>query len=165
VGNTGNASGGAAHLHLEIHNSADVPTNPFPRLTSEFSFQEKISYLSKILTQTSNSANLLKFVASNFPNTFIANHPTNTVANNINSIAITRNLYQGMSGEDVRTLQKLLNANGYIISKSDFGSLGNETTYFGQATKVAVIKFQIAKGISPAAGYVGSITRAALISL
>ena len=42
------------------------------------------------------------------------------------------------------------------------GSLGNETTYFGPATKAAVIKFQLARAITPATGYVGLITRGIL---
>jgi hypothetical protein len=36
------------------------------------------------------------------------------------------------------------------------------TGYFGAITKAAVIQYQIAKGITPAAGYVGAVTRAAL---
>lgn len=72
VGNTGNASGGAAHLHFEIHNSSGVPIDPFPRLTGEFSLQEKISYLSTILTQTSDSVALSKFLVTNFRSTFIS---------------------------------------------------------------------------------------------
>jgi peptidoglycan hydrolase-like protein with peptidoglycan-binding domain len=65
----------------------------------------------------------------------------------------------------VRTLQKLLNANGYTVALSGPGSAGNETLYFGPATRAAVIKFQIAKGIVPAVGYVGVLTRAALAFL
>ncbi len=53
VGNTGNASGGPAHLHFEIHSSSGTPVDPFLRLTSEFPLQEKIVYLSKILTVSS----------------------------------------------------------------------------------------------------------------
>jgi peptidoglycan hydrolase-like protein with peptidoglycan-binding domain len=36
------------------------------------------------------------------------------------------------------------------------------TGYFGELTKAAVIKYQISKGISPANGYVGAKTRASL---
>lgn len=286
VGNTGNASGGPAHLHFEIHNSNGVPIDPFPRLTGELSLQEKISDLSIILTQTSDSTALSQFLVTNFRGTFmaalaanitlplpiidalasisetlapvstgdilpagdldigssgaavvvlqqyliqaasgaaavrlasagatgnfgiitkaalveyqvavgisppsgyygpitqafIATHPLGTsqlpAASNItttsNSTAtLTRNLYRGMSGEDVRTLQKLLNTNGYVVAETGLdstgspqaGSLGNETTYFGSATEVAVIRFQIAHSISPAVGYVGPLTRAAL---
>ena len=72
VGNTGNASGGAAHLHFEIHNSSGAPMDPFLRLTGEFSLQEKISYLSIILTQNSDRIALSQFLVTNFRSTFIA---------------------------------------------------------------------------------------------
>ena len=100
---------------------------------------------------------------------FVASHPlgssqpTSTAGGS--TATLTRELYMGISGEDVRTLQKLLNANGYIVASTGLGSAGNETAYFGLATKLAVIKFQIAHGISPAEGNVGPLTRAALASL
>ncbi|MDD5749492.1 MAG: peptidoglycan DD-metalloendopeptidase family protein [Patescibacteria group bacterium] len=78
---------------------------------------------------------------------------------NINTYQFTRDLKLGSTGEDVRELQKYLNQSGFIVSSSGAGSSGNETTYFGPATEAALIKFQQAKGISPAAGYFGSITR------
>jgi peptidoglycan hydrolase-like protein with peptidoglycan-binding domain len=282
VGNTGNASGGAAHLHFEIHNSSDTPTDPFPRLTGEFSLQEKISFLSTILTQTSDSATLSQLLVTNFPSTFIkaldagislpqpiinaitsipttpttlpinvytpilrddlaigssgtkvielqnyliqaatgvaatrlasagatgyfgeitqaalieyqiamgispsigyygaitrafiTAHPSGdlpspvitTIPTSNTKVIFTRNLYRGISGEDVRALQKLLNTNGYIVASSGFGSIGNETIYFGSATEAAMIKFQIAHNIFPTAGYVGTLTRAVLVTL
>lgn len=280
VGNTGNASGGAAHLHFEIHNNSGNPTDPFPRLTSEFTLQEKMDSLSTILTQTTDTRALAEFLVSNFRSTFnaalsegvvvpapinfamlstpvsssvtankgdgnttndldigssgtpvvtlqkyliqansgpaamalkntgatgyfgtltknalmeyqkakdiypasgyygsttreyIASHPLGTtttptnpiVTNNTNTF--TRDLYREISGEDVRALQKLLNTHGYPVALSgEVGSLGHETTYFGSATEAAVIKFQIGQNISPASGYVGTLTRAALLTL
>lgn len=73
----------------------------------------------------------------------------------------TRNLYLGMKGDDVKELQKFLNAHGYIVAASGAGSIGNETLYYGYATRAAVMKFQSANGISPV-GYVGALTKAAL---
>lgn len=70
-----------------------------------------------------------------------------------------RNLSLGVIGSDVKELQKYLNANGFIISKSGAGSLGKETNYFGLATRSALIRFQKAKKIAPAAGYFGPMTR------
>jgi len=62
----------------------------------------------------------------------------------------------------VKALQEFLNAKGYTVSKSGAGSLGNETTRFGAATKAALIKYQKAKGITPAVGYFGPKTRTAV---
>jgi len=75
--------------------------------------------------------------------------------------AFVRNLELGMSGADVKALQVYLNTHGYVIASSGAGSPGNETTKFGGATKAALIKFQKANGITPAAGYFGPKTRAA----
>ena len=49
----------------------------------------------------------------------------------------------GDKNEDVRALQKILNKNPATkVSSSGAGSLGNESDFFGQLTKNAVIKFQ-----------------------
>jgi peptidoglycan hydrolase-like protein with peptidoglycan-binding domain len=71
-----------------------------------------------------------------------------------------RDLELGMTGNDVLLLQKLLNANGFILAASGAGASGSETTYFGALTQAALAKYQAAHGISPAAGYFGPITRA-----
>ena len=70
-----------------------------------------------------------------------------------------RDLTLGSKGEDVRQLQQYLNNNGFPIATSGDGSKGRETTYFGPATQRALIKFQQAKKITPAAGYFGSKSR------
>ncbi len=280
VGNTGNASGGAAHLHFEIHDSNGTPIDPHPRTTATLSLQEKIQYLSKILTQTSDANALAQLLVVNFRSTFtqalaagitlpqvitsfMSSIPAGTTpspsantlpvgdlalgskgndvvrlqlyliakntgpyairlaqasatgnfgamtqsalieyqasvgispadgyygvvtrakveANPINSLptnptptspttpsitTITRNLTLNAVGEDVRTLQKFLNARGYTVATTGSGSLGNETTFFGPATRAAVVRFQLAQSISPAAGYVGPLTRAKLAAL
>lgn len=74
------------------------------------------------------------------------------------------NLTAGSLGSEVKALQMFLNAHGYTIAKSGAGSPGKETTRFGAATKAALIKFQKAKGITPASGYFGAKTRAAINS-
>ena len=80
------------------------------------------------------------------------------------SISFTRDLSLNSNGEDVRAFQKFLNSRGYIVSSTGAGSVGNETSYFGLATRAAVIKFQLAKNINPALGYVGPLTRAVIAS-
>ncbi len=76
--------------------------------------------------------------------------------------ALSRDLQVGSSGADVKALQVYLNASGYTVAASGAGSMGNETMTFGPATKAAVVKLQTAWAISPAAGYVGPKTRAAI---
>jgi len=273
VGNTGNASGGAAHLHFEIRHDRSA-TDPFPRLTREFTPQEKITYLAKILTQAADQRALAQFLVLNFGTTFkaaLANNvplpgviveylallPANSaralqeplpsgdltlessgaavtalqqyliakasgpaakrlavagatgyfgpmtkdalveyqkaqgitpasgylgpltrlsIERNPTGIAVapstpvtaasaswlTRDLARNSTGEDVRTLQKLLNAAGSIVAVSGAGSPGHESDFFGTATEKAVISFQVARGIKPSVGYVGALTRAAL---
>lgn len=60
-------------------------------------------------------------------------------------VIVTRWLIVGTRGEDVRALQKYLNRTGYVVVLSGPGSQGQETDYFGPATRAAVQKFQCAK--------------------
>ena len=121
VGNTGNASGGAPHLHFEVRNTAG-PTDPYPRLTGQVST--------------------------------ISSSPK------VTNLSATRDLTLGNIGEDVRRLQKYLNANGYPVATTGAGSPGNETTYFGPLTQKAVAAFQKDHSISPSVGYFGPKTLA-----
>jgi peptidoglycan hydrolase-like protein with peptidoglycan-binding domain len=72
------------------------------------------------------------------------------------------NLTTGSLGSEVKALQTFLNSHGYTVANSGAGSPGNETTTFGAATRAALIKYQKAKGITPAVGYFGEKTRAAV---
>lgn len=77
----------------------------------------------------------------------------------------TRNLELGAVNEDVRTLQKYLNAKGFLVATAGAGSPGKETTRFGAATERALIAFQKKNNITPAKGRFGSLTRAKMRSL
>ena len=86
----------------------------------------------------------------------------------------SRNLSIGSTGEDVKNLQKLLNENSRTrVRESGTGSPGNETIYFGFATKSAVIKFQelykeeilVPSGLTQGSGFVGEKTRQKLTSI
>ncbi len=72
----------------------------------------------------------------------------------------TKNLKLGVRDNEVKYVQEFLNADAdTVVSVSGAGSAGNETTYFGPATQNAVKKFQAKYGITPVAGYWGSISR------
>jgi hypothetical protein len=68
-------------------------------------------------------------------------------------------------GSDVKLLQQILNAQGFIVSKKGPGSKGNETNKFGSATKKALIKLQIKNNLLPATGYFGPKTKLYIKSL
>src|SRR5689334_11883655 len=65
----------------------------------------------------------------------------------------------GSIGEEVRCLQKYLNATGFTVSSSGGGSIGQETDTFRDKTKEAVKKWQIANGIYPATGNFGPLSK------
>lgn len=85
------------------------------------------------------------------------------------SYTFTRNLSLGMTHAEVLLLQQYLNNNGYIVSVTGVGSKGNETNYFGNRTREALIKYQTAHaknlGIIKGTGYFGPATRAFINSL
>lgn len=85
-----------------------------------------------------------------------------------------RALRFGMSGEDVRALQVLLNTDSATrIAGVGAGSPGNETNYFGLATKRAVAKFQekyrdevlTPVGLTMGTGFMGEKTRLKMNSI
>lgn len=176
VGNTGNAAGGAAHLHFEIHNASNVPIDPFPRLGTEVPLTEKITDLTAILAQTSDAASLAQFLATNFHSVFtsalaasiplpalittaLANLPTNTAAISSNVPLPEGDLELDSEGAAVITLQNYL-----IKEKAGPAAMrltaAGATGYFGAITQAAVIEYQTANAITPANGYYGASTRA-----
>ena len=82
-------------------------------------------------------------------------------------INLTRDLFPGSQGADVRSLQQYLNSKGFTLANSGAGSPGNETTYYGSLTAAAVRRFQEThfqeilspKGYSSGTGICGPSTR------
>lgn len=82
----------------------------------------------------------------------------------ITNQTFTRTLVFATRGNDVKTLQQFLNTHGFPVAPSGVGSKGKETTLFGNATRNALIAYQKAKGIKPAIGIFGPITRKAILA-
>lgn len=84
------------------------------------------------------------------------------VTTSTSNYQFTRNLYVGISGDDVYQLQVFLNKTPSTrIATTGAGSLGNETRYYGPATASAVRVYQASKNIQTT-GTVGPMTRASL---
>ncbi len=105
-------------------------------------------------------------------NTTVTTAPATVVPTTVSttSTQLSIDLRLGLQHEQVRTLQKLLNAQGFSIATSGAGSLGQETSLFGSLTRSAVRRFQCAKNIictgdesTTGFGRVGPKTRAALL--
>ncbi len=90
---------------------------------------------------------------------------TTPVAAPMNMPNFSRNLVLGAAGSDVRSLQQFLNTHGFTVVRSGPGSPGNETNYFGAATKSALVSFQKKYQITPAEGYFGPKTKAKISEL
>jgi len=81
------------------------------------------------------------------------------------AVCFNTDLSKGMTSNDVKNLQIVLNKNASTqVASSGAGSPGNETTYFGSLTLAAVKNFQSSEGIINT-GYVGPLTRGALNAL
>src|SRR3989344_471083 len=65
----------------------------------------------------------------------------------------SRNLSEGVTGDDVTCLQN------YLKSTSHFPAATNSTGFFGPTTKSSVIKWQTANGVAPASGFFGRISQ------
>lgn len=167
VGNTGNASGGAAHLHFEIRENRE-PTDPIERLTREFSLEDKMEFVEKMLDEENDANELAEFLVSEYQNVFVSAgaqgidvpdmitdelplSARTTIATGIPA----RDLQLGSVGPDVVALQSRLIADGYL-------KIGTPTDQFGPLTQAALISYQQAKGITPASGYYGPVTRASM---
>ena len=70
------------------------------------------------------------------------------------SLSFTQNLTIGSDGSEVVTLQQMLVAQGHLVMPA-----GVAYGYFGPLTREAVSRWQTKRGINPATGYWGPISR------
>lgn len=178
VGNTGNASGGAPHLHLGIYGGG--AKNPYERLTEEFTTKERLEYAERIIDDADDEEEEAKKLVSLAPAFFRAAllakedlHEEIVAA--LATVVVAppsagggtvgfRDLTLGASGADVVKLQAALIKADEGPAATALSSAG-ATGYFGPITQRALAEWQDEVNISPAVGYFGSITRAKMTSL
>lgn len=112
------------------------------------------SGIKKCLGWVASTNNLIGTTTMSSIKNISSSMSTLKVDNNFN-----RTLKKGMSGEDVKQLQVLLQKLNYLPSTQVL------STYFGVITNNALIKFQKDNKILPATGSFGPATQAKLISL
>jgi peptidoglycan hydrolase-like protein with peptidoglycan-binding domain len=72
--------------------------------------------------------------------------------------SFNRDLTVGSEGDDVAALQTFLQSEGYL------GTIGEDKGFFGILTRAALESYQTNKGIYPATGFFGPITRALVVA-
>ncbi|MCB9798186.1 peptidoglycan DD-metalloendopeptidase family protein [Candidatus Nomurabacteria bacterium] len=167
VGDTGNAKGGAAHLHFEV--LRNEPTDPYPRITKEFSPQEKMSLVWRMFESMTEAdkKHVAGFLGTEYREDFslarsrgypLPPEIVHVLDNPDTYLQPQLDLTVGSSGQEVARLQQLLiDANAGIYAQG-LASV-RATGYFGSLTSSALLEYQLAKGISPANGYYGKETR------
>jgi len=167
VGDTGNAAGGPAHLHLELRNNRTL-LDPFDHITKEFPIKQKMLFLENILDDHNEPRKLATFLARTFESSFIHAHkqgvdiPSEILRANANiekatenSTILAHDLTFGATGADVSILQSTLILEGFL-------DIPEPTGYYGPLTTAAVKAYQTHYGVLPTTGTVGAHTRSHL---
>jgi len=73
--------------------------------------------------------------------------PVSASATTGNAPTFVQNHQLWDEGPDILALQRWLNAQGFLVAQTGYGSPGNETTTFGLHTYHALLEFQEAHGL------------------
>lgn len=171
VGNTGNASGGPTHLHLGIYDDDHDAENPYPRLDREFTLEERMEALEKILNASDDEEELAEDLVASYRSLFLQAQAEDidipeSIEDElkkpivISAQSTTRTLRIGSRGADVTWLQQSLIKED-TGPKAEALKLSGADGSFGPITLAAVIEYQKDNNLT-ADGVVGPRTRAEL---
>jgi hypothetical protein len=107
---------------------------------------------------TSSTSSLTAEIASLRAQLAVLLAEANGTTTSTTSFVFTRNLYFGITGNDVKQLQQFLISQNSGPAAQKLAANGT-TKYFGILTKAALIEFQKKVGITPDSGFFGPITR------
>jgi peptidoglycan hydrolase-like protein with peptidoglycan-binding domain len=170
VGNTGNAQGGASHLHLGIY--APRAINPYPRITRELTSVQKVAAFDAILATIDDHDDRMQLAR-----TTVAAHQRVFADTSVAKLKLSKTLMRaiadsdtrskssvaavdmsiGAAGEEVQWLQDFLIAQNKGVAARLLKTAGATGT-FGAVTKAALAEYQASQGL-PATGTYGAQTR------
>lgn len=161
VGNTGNASGGPAHLHFEVRKNG--ATDPYPRLTEVFTLEERmrgvaqaldrggVAYVATYASRFSAIFTAAKDAGLAIPNQILALLGTSvavaaTDSPQVTLVGVDGPLVFGETNGKVVELQKFLIASASGEAGARLARTG-ATGYFGSLTQAALLEYQQSAGL------------------
>lgn len=191
VGDTGNAPDGVYHLHLEIRDEDNDPTDPYPRLEDAFTLKEKMSFLKGIINDFPRSQRdeyaefLVETFTQEFREALRAKYSlpdeieeamedggvvsTAKLQEQLKALIasipqlLTLELVNGDSGAAVQLLQIFLIYTGDGPAHADLVAAG-PTGYYGTITEAAVREYQVENDLADTGVY-NQKTRSGMIEL
>lgn len=185
VGDTGNANGAGAHLHLEVRKGEAL--DPHPRIAIEFTLKEKMSYVVRMFKDLDDEDEMAEFLVETYPTDFrnalnqglVLPTEIKTVLKkagivDVSSLlkqleeiiasipkVVTKNLTIGDTGIEVSLMQLYL-SHQKTGPAADKLTLAGSTGYFGPVTEAALREYQEEADVE-VTGVYDAATRAQMI--
>lgn len=185
VGDTGNAPDGVYHLHLEVRDETNEPTDPYERFSEAgFTLKEEVSFLRGIFSDVRNDDEYAEFLVDTFGSEFSMalkqNYNLPSVVDAVleetgagEQVAATKQLTaliaslpaalakpqsKGEVGAAVVLLQIYLIYSGTGPARDKLAAAG-PTGYFGFVTEAALLEYQTTHALTAQPGVYDAATR------